>query len=376
MNKKLLAFAVAAAFAAPMVANADSGNVTIGGTLKVSVDNLNGKNAAGNDLTREWNIASNSSNIWFKGSEDLGNGLKAVWQLTTYVGMGSTSTSANNAWTNGNSFLGLAGGFGTVILGKHDTPFKILGRKLDLFGDQIGDSRNVMNGGALSGLGNAGKAGYDGSVGWDLRPDNVLAWITPTFSGFHAAIATVTDVALDTAGGQVGGSASDKSIDAWSALGIYENGPITVGLAWERHNLSNLAAINNESAWRLGGAYDFGAGKVNALWQKVEDGGGNSNNDRTSWGLGGSFKVGSGAAKLQYTRANDVSNTSDTGAAMWSLGYDHNLSKRTVAYAAYARTNNDDKAAFSAFGGGHGDNPGAVMGKNPSGFSLGLTHSF
>ena len=354
MNKKLLAFAVAAALAAPMVAVADSGNVQIGGTLKVSLDNLSGAPAAGGaDLTREWNVSSNSSNIWFKGSEDLGNGLKVVWQLTSFVGMGGTG-NGSNAWTNGNSFVGLAGGFGTVVLGKHDTPFKILGRKVDLFSDQIGDSRNLISVGGAT---------------WDLRPDNVLAWITPTFSGFHAAIATVTNV--DTA------AATDKSIDAWSALGIYENGPITAGLAWEKHNLGNATAgAKNESAWRLAGGYDFGAGKVNALWQRMSDIGGTADMDRTTWGLGGAFKLASGAVKLQYTRAGKVGSMDNTGANMWSLGYDHNLSKRTVAYAAYARTNNDSAASFSAFGGGHGDNPGTIAGKNPSGVSFGMTHSF
>lgn len=360
MNKKLLAFAVAAALAAPMVASADSGNVQIGGTLKVSLDSLNGANVAGTDLTRQWNVSSNSSNIWFKGAEDLGNGLKAVWQLTTYVGMGGTAANANNAWTNGNSFVGLAGGFGTVVLGKHDTPYKILGRKLDMFGDQIGDSRNMISAGGAAG-------------GWDLRPDNVLAWITPTFSGFHAAIATVTDV---TGVAQSNNAASDKSVNAWSALGIYENGPITAGAAWEKRNLTNAGLANNESAWRLGGSYNFGAGAVNALWQKAKDQGGTAGADRTTWGLGGKFNLASGAVKLQYTKAGKLGSADNTSANMWSLGYDHNLSKRTVAYAAYARTNNDSAANFSAFGGGHGDNPGSVAGKNPSGFSFGMTHSF
>lgn len=346
MNKKLLAFAVAAAFAAPMVANADSGNVTIGGTVKMSVDSLD------NGVDRNWNVSSNSSNIWFKGAEDLGNGMKAVWQMTNYVGMGATG-NGDNSWTNGNSFIGLAGGFGTVVLGRHDTPFKILGRKVDLFGDQIGDSRNLISAGGAT---------------WDLRPDNVLAWITPTFSGFHAALAHVTNVG--------GGAATEKTIDAWSALGIYENGPLTAGLAYERHNLSNTAAgVNDESAVRLAGGYNFGAGKVNALWQRISDIGGGTT-DRSTWGLGASFKVGGGAAKVQYTRAGDVSSTSNTGANMWSLGYDHNLSKRTVAYVAIARTSNDSVATFSAYGGGHGDNPGIMAGENGTGFSLGMTHSF
>jgi len=360
MNKKLLAFAVAAAFAAPMVANADSGNVQIGGVVKMSVDSLDGKDASGKGMTREWNVSTNSTNIWFKGSEDLGNGLKAVWQMTNYVGMGDTGKETNT-WTSGNSFAGLAGGFGTVVLGKHDTPFKILGRKVDLFSDQIGDSRNLISAGGAT---------------WDLRPDNVIAYISPTYSGFHAAVAHVTNVTSVGDGAAGKGAATDATIDAWSALGIYENGPITAGLAYERHNLSNSnGMINDETAWRLAGGYNFGAGKVNALWQRVNDIGG-TNTDRSTWSLGGSLKVGSGDAKLQYTRAGDVSGTSETGANMWSLGYDHHLSKRTDVYAAIAKTSNDSAASFSAYGGGHGDNPGILTGESGTGFSVGMTHSF
>jgi len=138
MNKKLLAVAVAAALVAPLAAFADSGNVTISGDMKVSVDSLDNGN------TRKLNASSNSSHIAFAGNEDLGNGLKAVWQVDSEVAMGATG-NGSNALSSRNSFLGLAGGFGTFVVGKHDTPVKLLGRKVDLFGDQIGDSRNLIS---------------------------------------------------------------------------------------------------------------------------------------------------------------------------------------------------------------------------------------
>jgi len=392
MNKKLLAFAVAAAFTAPMVANADSGNVKISGDMHVSVDSLD------NGKTRNLNASSNSSHIQFSGDEDLGNGVKAVWQLDTEVGLGATGPSSN-AWTGRNSFLGLAGGFGVAIVGKHDTPVKILGRKADLFGDQIGDSRNL-----ISDTGN--------SAGWDLRPSNVIAYISPTVSGVHGAIAYVTNVndaissnALTTVGAVTGpvtalgngagyslGATADSSVTAWSGLVVYEGGPALVGLGYEKHNLSKLGASallggnapNDESIWRLAGGYSFGDAKVTGLYQKENDIMGSSNG-RKVWGLGAAYKLGATTLKGQYYKANSIDSTSNTGASMFALGADYSLSKRTVAYVAVARTNNDISTdakgvvtggSFSAYGGGHGDNPGIATGQDGTGISLGLKHSF
>jgi predicted porin len=353
MNKKLIALAIAAAIA-PAAAMADSGNVSISGNLHMSVDSLNGKNAAGDNLDRNTNISSNSSNIVFSGDEDLGNGLKAVWKLSTYVGMGATG-NGDNSWTNGNSYIGLNGGFGTALVGKHDTPMKLTSRKYDLFGDQIGDNRNMTS-------------QADGGAGWDLRPDNVIAYISPTMSGVHGAIAYVSNTAA--------GAATDKTVDAWSGLVMYDQGPVSVTAAYERHNLGNANdAANDESAWRLGAGYTAGDIKVVGLYQKTKDVGGSSDGRKT-WGLGGAYKMAANTIKLQYYRAADLDNHDDSGANMWALGADHAMSKRTTAYVAYARTSNDANASYSAFGGGHGDNPGTVAGKNPSGFSLGMKHSF
>lgn len=378
MNKKLLAVAVAAALAAPLAANADSGNVKIYGSMHVSIDSLDGKNAAGTDLDRNWNAASNSSYIGFTGAEDLGNGLKAVWQLEQQVNLGSTATGGgNNVWTSRNSFAGLAGGFGTAVIGTHDTPVKILGRKVDMFGDQIGDSRNLI--------------AVDGA-GMDLRPSNVIAYISPTVSGVHGAIAYVTNVvdavssaAVTLAGtvpGALNAATTDKSIDAWSGLVIWEGGPAVVGAGYERHNLSRAAsALNDETIVRVVGGYSFGDAKITGLFQQEKDLLGGTS-DRKVWGLGAGYKIGATTIKGQFYKANELSDCgtdgcgNNTGAKMWALGADYALSKRTTAYAAYARTNNDDAAAYSAFGGGHGDNPGTVAGKNPSGFSLGMKHSF
>ncbi|PWB55183.1 MAG: hypothetical protein C3F18_06210 [Nitrosomonadales bacterium] len=403
MNKKLIAVAIAAALA-PAAAMADSGNVQIYGSVHMSVDSLNGNSSmAGTNNDRETNISSNSSYIGFKGTEDLGNGLKAVWQMESLVGMGATGTGTGaNTLTSRNSYAGLSGGFGTAILGIHDTPFKLVGRSVDLFGDQIGDSRNLIN-------------FADGTNAlMDLRPSNVIAYLTPEVSGFSGALAYVSNAmevsALNagTMGVTTGlaGATQEESVTAWSAMAKYASGPLMLGLGYERHNLSNvdnvvaitndtasdictapatscnvLLDLKNQSSWRLVGGYNFGDFKVTGLYQKTSNVTGIDNLDRKMWGLGGAYKMGATTIKAQYYKANDLSGydgLDQTGANMVAVGADYALSKRTTAYVAYARTNNDSDANFSAFStsAGHGDNPGTVTGKDPSGFSLGMKHAF
>lgn len=357
MNKKLIALAIAAAFAAP-AAMADTGNVKISGKIDMSVDSLNGENAAKTDNTRETNLSNNSSYIRFSGDEDLGNGLKAVWQVSNFVDMGS---GAGNGWASDDSFVGMSGNFGAVKLGKMATPMKVISRKIDLFGNHIGDSRNLVS--------KDSSATGSGAWGWDLRTNNTIAYQTPDFSGFGATVAYVTN--KDT------GAATDKTLSAWSANGIYNNGPVFVGLAYEKHNLSDAGTgLQDEHAWRLGAGYSFGEAKVVALYQKADDLGGTSGADRKVWGLGGAYKMGMNTLKAQYYKAGDFHDQSNTGADMWALGVDHAMSKRTTLYAAYARTSNDSGANYSAFGAGHGDNPGTATGKDPDGLSLGIIHKF
>ena len=376
MNKKLLAVAIASAFIAP-AAMADTSNVVIGGQMHFSVDSLNGANAAGTGMNRQTNVSSNASNIFFKGSEDLGNGLSAIFQIQTYFSSGGTGSAdasfgaTKDGVGSGNTFAGVQGGFGTVILGKNESAFKLLSRKVDMFNNQIGDSRNLTSKVAPA-------ATLTQSLGWDLRPNNVIQYATPSFSGFQGNLGYQTNTDA--------GYATDKSVTSLTATGTYTNGPIYAGLGYEKHNLSNLgiASLNDEKAWRLSGGYDFNIVKVVGFYQRENSlfmTAANNNADRSTYGLGVAGKItGNNTLKAQYYRTNDVSNTSNTSANLWALGFDHAMSKRTTLYAAYARTNNNTNVNYSAFGGGHGDNPGgagaALVGQDPSGFSLGMIHNF
>jgi predicted porin len=362
MKKSLIALAVAGTFAAP-AAFAATANVDVGGTVNFSLDYLDADKTGNGG---NWNVSSNSSNIYFKGAEDLGGGLKGIWQIQTYFSAGGTGNAdtgvggeaVKDGVGSGNTYVGLEGGFGTVLLGKHEAPAKLIGRSVDLFGDQIGDNRNFTA--KPGGLSN----------GFDLRPNNVVAYVSPNFSGLTGAIAYVTNVASNSA-------ATDTSIDAWSASLKYENGPLMVGLGYQIHKLSESnPALEDENAWRLAASYKFGDVRIVALYQQANDLSGLSGKDVTTWGLGAGYHMGPITLKAQYYNADEIDGTTNTGAHMWALGVDYQLSKRTKVQFAYATTDNDSSASYSAFGGGHGDNPGTVNGGNPSGFSVGVRHSF
>lgn len=387
MMKKILAVAIVSAFAAP--AFAATANVDVYGVFGMSIDSLS------NGSSRGTNVSSNASRIGFKGAEELGGGLNAIWQVETEIGADGAGAGAFTAMRD--TFVGVRSkDAGTVRLGFMDTPTKQLSRRLDLFNNQIGDTRNLLRSNAISGANSvvAGSTCIDtagvtslsgaastaatcggGSNAFEERFRNGIRYDTPSLGGFTASLqySTQTNTGVDT----------NNDRDAYSLGANYTNGPLLVGATYQRTNLVPGTAASGQSEgketnWRVGVGYKIADLRLTALYSDTTDGNGVSGNDRKIWGLGAGFKLGNGEIKGQYYKADDSDAVSHTGATMYAIGYDYNLSKRTQVYAAYAKTKNDSGAQFSASGGGgHGDNVGvARAGSNPSGISLGVVHSF
>lgn len=345
MKKSLIALAVAGAFAAP--AFAATSNVDIYGKLHMSVSLVDDQAEDVNDIQ----ISSNASRFGLKGSEDLGNGLSGIWQIESGVNLDEQSGSLSNR----NSFVGLSGGFGTVLLGNHDTPLKLVGRAVDLFGDTMADSRNVMGGGS------------------DTRAKNVAAYISPNFSGLSFAAAYSTDLGngnpsgISATGAIVNSDADDSGV--YNVSGTYTNGPIYVGLAYgdgDGHEAAGLGAH-----LRAAGGFTFGNAKVVAQYDSLEDDTA-LGIDYTAWMVGGAFTMGNIVLKANYM-AGEYDNT-DLEPAQWTIGADYNLSKRTSVYALYVAAED-----FVSLGSGAGSSD-MFVGDNADGevsaFSLGVVHSF
>ncbi len=357
--KKLIAAAVAAAVIAP--ASVMAAGPTLYGKLHMGVESHdnNGSGGAGYD---EWSLNTRSSRIGVKGSEDLGNGMKVGYLIEWDVRMDGNSSDMGQR----NRAVTLSGDWGTALAGRWDTPFKTVGRKIDMFGDQLGDLRNI-NGDQ------------------DFRLDNVVAYVTPNMNGFSATVAYSFDTGLAGncipvgAGANCSGDQQDS--DAWSFNAIYNNGPLLVALGYtdadEDGATGGAAGTDNMSAWRLGGTYAFGDFKVAASYTDFDGLGFVDGADTDVWTLGASYQMGNNKIKFQYADRDETSSAADDGADMWALGIDHAMSKRTTVYAIYASTDNDSGSARTSWSGGNSGAAGAgAAGENADGFGVGIIHKF
>ncbi len=385
MKKNIIAIAVAAAMVAPAAAMADT---TLYGHFHVSYDFLGGDNAA----NTQGGFSSNSTYIGIKGSEKINDSLSIIYQYETSIDAGMNGKASNNGGAFGgqrNTFVGATGFWGTVIAGRHDTPFKSMGRKYDLFGDTIGDSRNIISGPNFAATNSAGQSTKDGN--WDLRPGQVLAYVTPDLMGFKAVVAYVNSWYQDPqVAGQTatttGGYASGTN--AWSLSAGYSIAGFGLDAAYEQHKYSNslmtLGAHDTQSAYRIGANYSIAGFKILGLYQDIKNVA-FSDSSVKAYGVGAAYTfLGANTIKAQYYKADTISNTQNTGGDMWAVGYNYALSKQTSVYAAYAQTSNSSAAMYTIMNGGH-DNKypmgtvgttGSFAGGKSSAVSLGIVHNF
>ena len=363
MQKKIIALAIAAAVSAP--AFADS-NVTVYGVANVSYDmTKTGSTAAATDFSSN-KVSSNTSRLGFKGNEDLGDGLSAVWQIESLIQIDG-QTAAGNTLANRNPFAGLSSASaGTVLMGRHDTPYNLSNRKYDLFSDGLADNRSIMGGGTSV------AASFNG------RQPNVLAYISPAMSGLTGIVAYVAGAEGQTLATQTKGS-------AWSLAALYGNGPISANFGYEVHTTGSapgtlgLGAGLKETAWTISGGYKVAEFEINGIYEKTDDNftaGANTLGHRAYY-LSGKYNFGSNAVKLAYANAG-ANATANTDATQVTVGFDHSLSKRTTVYALYTQISNGVAGAYALSGNGTGAPAAAVsgVGGKPSAFSFGMKHTF
>ncbi len=314
MKKKLLALAVAAAL--PMVSQAATADVTIYGKIHTSIDYVN-PDAKGADSI--YDVTSRASRLGFKGSEDLGDGLKLIWKMET-----SYNTAEGGFGGGRNTYIGLAGGWGTFLYGRHDTPMKMSTGKLDLFVDELAD--------------------YNATAGFvDIRANDAIAYVTPSFSGLTLVGAVVPDADYDGTG-DLGG--------AYSVAAMYSNGGLFLAAAWEQ--LDDLFGGANVDHWRIGAGFDMGNFHIGAVYADQ----GNIT-DSNNLQISGAMKFGNNKVKAMWAQIDP-----DSGSKLnaWAIGLDHNFSKRTKMYVQYA----DSEAGLQS------TNPSG----DQSGFSFGMVHKF
>ncbi len=323
--KKVLSLAIAAALVAPAAAMADA---TLFGKAHFILQNVDTTPGTGMDSTDMWSVDSVHSRVGVKGAEDLGNGLKAVYHFEFKVNHDGSGLGDRN------QFVGLAGGFGTFLMGKHDTPMKMSQGKFDQFGDlPHGDIAGVMPG--------------------EDRLGNVMAYVSPAMGGLTIVAATVA--------GENAAYELDGPADHISIAGLYGNGPIFASLAINSYDLGTVNAdpklIRGTFIW------DGGTWQAGGMVSKMDLDLGVDGDDSLQYGVSGNVKVGAGKIKAQYLMGESerigvaaavpgftpnvgITNVVGTGTAenevtQISVGYEHALSKRTTVHAGYTKYEED-----------------------------------
>jgi predicted porin len=383
MKKSLIALAVVAAL--PSVALAQS-SVTISGNIKTGITRFSTDSVTGVGKIKDTAMSDGSSRIILSGTEDLGGGMAAIFQVDNrFNGNDGTSGGAYSATpqgllAGGNTFVGVKGGFGEVRFGNLDTHY---GKGLDEFG-----ARATSLGASSTSL-----MDYIGAnpIAVTSRTKNVIRYNTPVMSGFSAQIDYSTAPFQIEGGSNYQTSTTLTTINpgkgqASHAEINYRVGPIFAGISiWDAkvENVTNAVALaptakSGEESMKLYGSYDLGIAKIGAQYDdsKLKFGSA-ADQKRKASHIAVTAPVGPGAVLFQYSKAQGISGQSDTGATQVSIGYDYSLSKRTSVGVNYSKINNESKAAYQFFTGtGLQNSPATSTGTDTSMFYAGVRHAF
>lgn len=373
MKKTLLAAALMAGFAG--VAHAET-SVTLYGILDGGIgyqkfkgtdsyaSNRDGLESVSQKKTGMINGIQSGNRWGLKGSEDLGDGLRAVFVLESGFDLGTGSSKQGGRLFGRQATLGLAGdSWGQLDFGRQTN---IASKYLPSVADPFGGGFDQANIGAAFTAANT------------VRYDNMVMYQTPNFSGFQFGVG----YSFNTDGPQE--YKITNSVDAEDGLernqrGIttglrYANGPVGVALTYDQYKTrENRAAVgapvtggNTVKSWNIGGSYDFEVVKAYLAFGQTRDGLFEAQSfsdvgisDTTLGDLKGlkvntylvglSAPVGAGTLMGSWTMADPRSapESLDRNTPSWemkkqhtfSLGYSHPLSKRTNVYAigSYAK---------------------------------------
>jgi len=317
------------------------------GAIKTSLNSTN------DGLDTNLSVSNNSTRVGVKGSKSLEDNLKVIYQIE----LGVDVTERSKIDSGRNSFIGIAGNFGKVMLGQHDTPLKDLrAHGAEIFNDTIAGSRSMIS--AV-----ADKSGAK----IDNRVKNAIMYYSPKKSGIQAFF-------LYSADNDASNSPDNNDNDLYGASVTLVKGPLYVGLGLE--NKSNPGAVDTESV-RLVGSFKFGRYQFGGIFETV-DNGNNDSLSRDAYALNGRYnltpKTWIGA---QIAMVGDFDGMSDTGGANLGLGIQTRLAKTTNVYAVLSATNNDRGARFGLAQGGIQDAVvAAADGESVRGISVGIVHKF
>jgi predicted porin len=360
MKKTLLALAVLGASAG--VASAQQSNVTVYGIVDAGVQYKNDGNPAGKTLSLE-SGQQNGSRLGFKGTEDLGGGLSAIFTLENGFNVDDGTLGQGSRLFGRQAWVGLNGGFGTVKLGRQQTALYYALDAIDPFRINL--------------AGNAQKVFGAGQYATDplSRSNNTVSYSTATIGGF-------TGSASYGFGEVAGNNSAGRTVGAG---GTYVNGPVNVQLVYQKSNTAPVVgalttalgvpsttaapATADVSTAFVGATYDFRVVKAHLAYANTKFNLTTTSVKDNDILIGVTVPLTSADNVLASYIHNDVKDLTAAKSNQFALGYTHALSARTSLYTSAAYLKND-----SSIGVNTGTN--APLGSNVRIFNVGMRHMF
>lgn len=361
MKKTLIALAALAATGAAMAQS----SVTIYGVVDVGYTSVN-NSGTGTDNTGLTSSNMTTNRLGFRGTEDLGGGLKAKFQVETSLAADAPAASSigdRGAW------VGIEGGFGEVRLGREYTMSFWSGFLFSAFG----------TGGVGNGYGFIMRANTHGATGQtnQIWNNNAITYSTPRISGFQAH----AQYALD--------EVAAVGNDAGKSTGLrlnYTQGPLMAELAYSSTDggatvaatpLLGLTTSAKHKSVVGGVSYNFGVARVMANFGQEKasvQATGAAIAKVSNFEIGAVAPVGPGRFRVSYNRTKlDVAALAvDPQVSKFAVGYIYDLSKRTALYVTVASQKNKNGAAFTLTGPA---TTSAADGR-ATGYNIGISHTF
>jgi predicted porin len=333
----------------PSLTQAQS-NVTFYGYLDAAIASERG--AAAGSVTKLASSVATPARLGFRGEEDLGSGLSAIYNLEMGIALDTGATTGASLFGR-TDFVGLRGPLGTIRMGNirtvaNDTLCFVADPMQDSYAGQAG---NMMTSGVVGGARSPGGRG-------NFR-GNTVAYTSPVIGGVNAE--------LDYSFGEAAeDSAKNRTIGA--SLG-YGNGTLTTRLAYL--STTDAAGLDSANNILLAAHYNFGVATGYLAYGRNK---GYANVDNREILIGASLPVKVGKVMLSYIRKDDKSAVNNDGHQA-AVAYVYPLSKRSAFFTSYARISQRASNTSPAF---YSINVGApgLPGGGDRAFNVGMSHTF
>jgi predicted porin len=308
------------------------------GSMKNSGDPGSTRLVGSGGLTTSW--------IGFKATEDLGGGLKARMNLTSFL---RADTGESGRFTGDTMFsrdanVGLTGGFGGISIGRDLAPNFLPTVLFNPFGDSFQFSPLILHSDVATGP--FGARTFSNSLAGDTGWSNEIIYTTPDFGGltanFHYQL------------GEVPGNTGKKNI---GINALYFQGPLALTAFYHNVKVNNpldvatptsivqsVGAVNatEQKVYFLGGSYDFKVVKLFATYDRATH---DVDLKDKTWSLGASVPLGKGKILAGWADTRRGGSGLDIKRDTVTVGYDYDMSKRTDLYALFM---NDKVTNFSS----------------------------